>query len=43
MILAAALRLAARGAQHQLQRDQLRTHEIAAVLTARDATMISAG
>jgi anti-sigma-K factor RskA len=42
VILAATLGLAARDAQHQLQQDQLRSHEIAAVLTARDATMISA-
>ena len=42
VIIAAALGLAARGAQHQLQQDQRHGHEIAAVLTARDATMISA-
>jgi anti-sigma-K factor RskA len=42
VILAAVLGLAARGAQHQLRQDQLRSHAIAAVLTARDAHMISA-
>jgi anti-sigma-K factor RskA len=42
VILAAALGLAARGAQHQLQQDQLNSHAIAVVLTARDATMMSA-
>jgi anti-sigma-K factor RskA len=42
MILAAFLGLAARSAQHQLRQDQLRSHVIAAVLTARDAHMISA-
>ena len=42
VILAVVLGLAARGAQHQLRQDQLRSHAIAAVLTARDAHMISA-
>ena len=42
MILAVVLGLAAHGAQHQLRQDQLRSHAIAAVLTARDAHMISA-
>jgi anti-sigma factor RsiW len=42
MILAVVLGLAARGAQHQVRQDQLRSHAIAAVLTARDAHMISA-
>jgi anti-sigma-K factor RskA len=42
VILAAALGLASRSAQHQLQQDQLHSHAIAAVLTAGDAHMISA-
>jgi anti-sigma-K factor RskA len=42
MILVVVLGLAALGAQHQLRQDQLRSHTIAAVLTARDAHMISA-
>ena len=42
MILAVFLGLAARGAQHQLRQDQLGGHAIAAVLTARDAHMVSA-
>jgi anti-sigma-K factor RskA len=42
IILAVVLGLAAHGAQHQLRQDQLRSHAIAAVLTARDAHMISA-
>jgi anti-sigma-K factor RskA len=42
VILAAALGLANRSAQHQLQQDLLHSHAIAAVLTARDAHMISA-
>lgn len=42
VILAAALGVATRSAQHQLQQDQLHSNAIAAVLTARDATMISA-
>ena len=42
VILAAALGLAARSTQHQLQQTQAASHAIAAVLTARDATMISA-
>ena len=42
VILAAALGLATRSAHHQLQQDQLHGTAIAAVLTARDATMISA-
>jgi anti-sigma factor RsiW len=42
LVLAVVLGLAARGAQHQLRQDQLRSHAIAAVLTARDAHMISA-
>lgn len=42
MILAVFLGLAAHSAQHQLRQDQLRSHAIAAVLTARDAHMISA-
>jgi anti-sigma-K factor RskA len=42
LILAVFLGLAAHSAQHQLRQDQLRSHAIAAVLTARDAHMISA-
>jgi hypothetical protein len=42
VILAAALGLAARSPQHQLQQNQRASHAIAAVLTARDATMINA-
>jgi anti-sigma factor RsiW len=42
VVLAGFLGLAARSAQHQLQQDRARSHEIAAVLTARDATKISA-
>ena len=42
MVLAVFLGLAARGAQHQLRQDQLGGHAIAAVLTARDAHMVSA-
>jgi anti-sigma factor RsiW len=42
VILAAALGVATRSAQHQLQQDQLHSTAIAAVLTARDATMIDA-
>jgi anti-sigma-K factor RskA len=42
VVLAAFLGLAARNVQHQLQQDQSRSHEIAAVLTARDAHMVSA-
>jgi anti-sigma-K factor RskA len=42
VIIAGFVGLAARGAQHQLQQDQLHSHAIAAVLTARDATMIRA-
>jgi anti-sigma factor RsiW len=42
LVLAVVLGLAASGAQHQLRQDQLRSHAIAAVLTARDAHMISA-
>ena len=42
VILAAALGLASRSAQHQLQQDQLHSDAIAVVLTARDAHMISA-
>jgi anti-sigma-K factor RskA len=42
VILAVFLGLAARSAQHQLRQDQLRSRAIAAVLTARDAHMISA-
>jgi anti-sigma-K factor RskA len=41
MILAVVLGLAARGDQHQVRQDQLRSHAIAAVLTARDAHMVS--
>jgi len=41
-ILAAIAGLTARDAQHQLQQDQQHARVIAAVLTARDATMISA-
>jgi hypothetical protein len=43
-VLASGIRRgpAARGAQHQLRQDQLGSHAIAAVLTARDAHMISA-
>jgi anti-sigma-K factor RskA len=40
--LAGILGLTARDAQHQLQQDQQHARIIAAVLTARDATMISA-
>jgi anti-sigma-K factor RskA len=43
VILAAALGLAARSALHQVQQDQARSQQIAAVLTARDATMMTAG
>jgi anti-sigma factor RsiW len=42
VILAASLGLANWSAQHQLQQRQLHNHAIAAVLTARDAHMISA-
>ena len=42
MILAGILGLAARAAQHQLAQDQHNSHTVAAILTARDATMISA-
>jgi anti-sigma-K factor RskA len=42
VILAGILGLAARTAQHQLARDQSHSHAIAAVLTAPDATMITA-
>jgi anti-sigma-K factor RskA len=42
VILAGMLGLTARDAQHQLQEDQRQSHIIAAVLTARDATMFSA-
>ena len=42
LILAGILGLAARTAQHQLAQDQLHSHAIAAVLTAPDATMITA-
>ena len=42
MILAVVLGLAARGDQDQVRQDQLRSHAIAAVLTARDAHMVSA-
>lgn len=42
VIVAALLGLADRGAQHQVQQDQLRGRVIAAVLTAQDAHMISA-
>jgi anti-sigma-K factor RskA len=42
VILAAALGLAARSTQDQLEQSQLASHAIATVLTARDATMISA-
>jgi anti-sigma-K factor RskA len=42
MILAGILGLAARTAQHQLAQDQQNSHTVAAILTARDATMISA-
>ena len=40
--LTVILGLAARGARHQVQQDQLHSNAIAAVLTARDAHMISA-
>src|SRR5262249_12605817 len=43
VILAAILGRAARDAQHQLQQDQLRSHEIAAEPTGREATVIGAG
>ena len=42
VILAAALGLAARSALHQVQQDQARSQQIAAVLTAQDATMMTA-
>jgi len=42
VILAGVFGLAARSALHQVQQDQARGHQIAAVLTARDATMITA-
>jgi anti-sigma-K factor RskA len=42
LVLAVVLGLAAHSAQHQLRQNQLRSHAIAAVLTARDAHMISA-
>jgi anti-sigma-K factor RskA len=42
VVLAGFLGLAARSVQHQLQQDQSRSHAIAAVLTARDAHMLSA-
>ena len=42
VILAATLGLAARGAQHQLQQDQLNSHAIAVVLTARDHALVFA-
>jgi anti-sigma-K factor RskA len=42
MIFAGILGLAARTAQHQLARDQLHSHAIAAVLAAPDATMLTA-
>jgi anti-sigma-K factor RskA len=42
VILAGIVGLTARDAQHQLQQDQQHARIIAAVLTARDATMISA-
>jgi anti-sigma factor RsiW len=42
MIIAGFVGQAARGAQHQLRQDQQHSHTIAAVLTARDATMIRA-
>jgi hypothetical protein len=41
VILAGILGLTARDARQQLQQDQRQSHIIAAVLTARDATMIS--
>ena len=42
LILAGILGLAARTAQHQLAQDQSHSHAIAAVLTAPDATMLTA-
>src|SRR5262249_56605038 len=42
VVLAGFLGLAARSVQHQLQQDQSRSHAFAAVLTARDAHMLSA-
>jgi len=42
VIFAAALGLAVRSALHQAQQDQARGQQITAVLTARDATMITA-
>ena len=42
MVLAGILGVTARTAQHQLEEDLLRSHEVAAVLTARDATMLDA-
>ena len=42
VVLAAFLGLAARSAQHELQQDQSGSHQLAAVLTAADAHMISA-
>jgi anti-sigma-K factor RskA len=41
VILAGTLGLATRSALHQVQQDQARSHLIAAVLTAHDATMIT--
>jgi len=41
VILAATLGLVTRSALHQVQQDQARSHLIAAVLTAHDATMIT--
>src|SRR5258708_4026457 len=42
VILAAALGLAARSVLYQVQQDQAHSHQVAAVLTAQDATMITA-
>jgi anti-sigma-K factor RskA len=41
LVIAAALGLAAHTARHQLAVDQVRSHAISAILTARDADMIS--
>jgi anti-sigma-K factor RskA len=42
VVVAGFLGFDARSAQHQLQQDQSRSHQLAAVLTARDAHMLSA-
>ena len=42
LVLAGILGVTARTAQHQLAQDQQRSHQVAAVLTAPDATMLDA-